>query len=972
MDSDKKNPRLLSLSWNEPRWTPLEHDPKHYRPQIKGDAPRRLRVGELKRIFKTYIEKDDILSAKKTTSRVRNNLKSRTKDEVEPVNMVAAAFVPIRSYTPLQGESHPGHIAIFSNNNQTRKTAITAIESMALRTICTFPVKKLQCTFIDPVDIGSNFPFNGKLPSLIIGERIYTSSSGIREQLQLFSSHVEKVIQRLGKDYESIEEFNQANSVVAEAYRYLFITDFPNGFDNNSREALESILRNGARAGVYVVIHVDEVIEKPRDFSYKTFSHHTTSLLPTGNHIKENPLFTTSVINKAFNILLDKPPSKEQFNQLTNLFTKTFKELKTQTLSFRDFYPSVHSAWSKEYDNRQQIRTPIGLVGAEGKLEFWLGEDEDDEGKPINVSQGLLAGKPGAGKSYTLHAIILGLAMRYAPDELEMYLLDYKEGVEFQIYVNPEPLKIETEEESDDKALPHAKMISIESDREFGLNVLKYIRQQITERSEKFKEVGAEKIKAYRDITGEKLPRIFIVIDEFQVLFEDNDSIMREINDVFDPILRKGRSYGVHLLLASQTPSVPNMNRFFSTLIELRMVQQMDKSLASSVLSEGNSDAVSLLDSPGKIIYNDRLGTKDYNQIGQIADVSKEERINALKYIQTIFHKKNFKRTKHLTVFRGSEPAKLKHNIQLNKLFDFTRWLSSKELKEFIDEKDWKAQETPGIAWLGEAMRLGNHTLAIFRRRPRNNMILIGTSEETIFGLLGGLLLSLVNCYEPQQVRFHIINLSPDEDTEWTQMPIMFRDAFQSYFSVFIGKRSLDSESDILKGETLLRQTFDEFKNRKQQRKENPDELNFGASLFLVYAVGGLNLAPNLIPIEGRRGEKPSEDAEKLLELISKGSELGIHVILWLNNMTTLNTLSGDSSRSWLNHFGLRVALKMSLEDSRLLLGETYKFHPTFPVAYFWDKANAAEMPEKFKPYTVPSAEEVFDYSNKLIKRIIE
>lgn len=970
-------PRLLPFHWSDTRWTPSEHNPNSYRPQTTGEAPRKLRIGELKRVEKKSTktpptEVSETTASTTSPSRLKTNFKSKVTEESEPLEMASAAVVPIRSYSTLKKENYPGHIAIFSDGNTTRKAALNALESMALRTICTFPVRKLKCTFIDPIDMGINFPFNGKLPSLMIGQKVYTSSSDIREQLQLLNNHVQAIIQnRLGKDYRNVEEFNKANSVVEEAYRYLFIADFPNAFDNNSKEIIESLLRNGARVGVYVVIHIDETIEKPRDFNYENFNNYCTVIKPTGKYYEGTPLFTTPLINEPFNILLDTPPPKEQFNQLTNILNTTFKELKTETLSFSDFYPSIHSAWSKKYDNRQQIRTPIGSMGAEGQLEFWLGEDEDEDGKPINVSQSLLAGKPGAGKSYTLHAIILGLAMRYAPDELEMYLLDYKEGVEFQIYVNPEPLKTDIDGDSVDKALPHAKMVSIESDREFGLNVLKYVRQQITERSEKFKEVGAEKIQAYRDITEEKLPRILIVIDEFQVLFEDNDSIMREVNDVFDPILRKGRSYGVHLLLASQTPSVPNMNRFFSTLIELRMAQQMDKSLAASVLAEGNSDAVNLLDSPGKIIYNDRLGTKDHNQIGQIADVSKEERIQALKYIQKIARKKGFKRSEHLTVFRGSESAKLNHNIQLNELFNFPRWLSSKELKEFIQEKDWTTQETPSIAWLGEAMRLGNHTLAIFRRRPRNNMLLVGTSEETIFGVLGGILLSLVNCYEPQQAQFNIINLSPDEDTQWIQMPIVFRQAFQTYFPINIGKRSPDSENNILKGENLLQQTFEEFESRKEKRKENPDELNFGASLFLIYAVGGLNLAPNLMPIEGKRGEKPAEDTEKLLELISKGSELGIHIILWLNNMTTLNNLSGDSSRPWLNHFGLRVALKMSAEDSRLLLGEAYKFHPTFPIAYFWDKVNAAEMPEKFKPYTVPSVEEIIDYSNKLSKRII-
>jgi|JFJP01.1.fsa_nt_gi DNA segregation ATPase FtsK/SpoIIIE and related proteins len=973
-DLPSNPPRLLSFPWSDPRWTPSEHNATSYRPQTTGEAPRKLRIGGLKRVEKPSskepsVETSETTASSTSPSRVRSNFKvKKLEEESEPVDIISAAFVPIRSHSTLQKETYPGHIAIFSNDNITRKNAVNALESMALRTICTFPVRKLKCTFIDPIDMGSNFPFNGKLPSLMIGQQVYTSSSDIREQLQSLNNHVQAIIQnRLGKDYKNIEEFNQHNKIVEEAYRYLFIADFPNAFDNNSREIIESLLRNGARVGVYVVIHIDETIEKLRDFNYKNFNNYCTVIQPTGKYYGETCLFTTPLINEQFNILLDTPPPKDQFNQLTNLLTTTFKEIKTEAFPFTDFYPDIHSAWSKKYDSRQQIRAPIGSLGTEGQLEFWMGQNEDG----LFVNFGLLAGKPRAGKSYTLHATILSLAMRYAPDELEMYLLDYKKGVEFQIYIDTEITKSSKNKDDliQEKDFPHAKVISIESDREFGLSVLKYIQNQIEERSQKFKSASnSTNLKEYRDNSGEKLSRILVVIDEFQVLFEESDTITHSLNQIFDNIIKQGPAFGIHLLLATQSPSISNISSSIYKNIELRMAHQMEKSVAGSMLAEGNSDVVELLDRPGKILYNREFGKKSYNQIGQIADVSPEERIKALQYIQQIAQKKGFKRTEPLTVFRGSEPAKLKYNLQLNALFNLSQWLSSKELKDFVQEKDWTTQETPSVAWLGEAMRLGNHTKAIFRRRPRNNMILVGLSEETIFGLLGGILLSLVNCSEPQQAQFNIIDLSSDEDTQWAKMSTTFRDTFQPCFPVTVGKRLPEAENDILKGENLLRQTFEEFESRQEKRKENPDELNFGASLFLIYAVGGLSNAPNLRPVEGRRSEEPSEDAKKLLELLSKGSELGIHVILWLDSMKTFKSLTGDN-RSWLGNFDLRVALKMPPDDSRDLLEESYAQNLRSSMAYFWDKAIATE-PEKFKPYAVPSVEEIIEYSSKLKKRI--
>ena len=67
--------------------------------------------------------------------------------------------------------------------------------------------------------------------------------------------------------------------------------------------------------------------------------------------------------------------------------------------------------------------------------------------------------KTGSGKSTLMHVLITNLALWFSPDEIEFYLIDFKKGVEFQVY--------------DQYQLPHAQVIAIESDREFGLSVLR-------------------------------------------------------------------------------------------------------------------------------------------------------------------------------------------------------------------------------------------------------------------------------------------------------------------------------------------------------------------------------------------------------------------------------------------------------------------------------------------------------------------
>ncbi|WP_017293178.1 FtsK/SpoIIIE domain-containing protein [Geminocystis herdmanii] len=939
-------PRLLTLNWDDPLWTPSENDPTHWQPQTSGLAPDIVRIGEFE------LDYDDKFAK-------------------------FPAFLPIRDFSQELTNYTSGHIAFYSEDTNSRQTALSALQSIAFRIISSFPVRKLKGIFIDPIAMGNTFPFSN-LHNFITDQKTYTRADDIREQLRGLTEHIEQVIQNyLSSNYATIEDYNFDAGAISEPYRYLFIADFPTGFDQRSLEDLKSILLNGPKAGVYVILHIDNTLEKPRNFDYQVFDDFCSIIRKrrkSGKRFDDYFFGVTIPYLESCRILytLDQPPSNELFNSMTEAINNAIRNVRVDTIAFSKLYPAQD--WLA--DSRKEIRAPIGLMGARDKLEFWLGENQDSQ----IVSHGLLAGATGSGKSFTLHASVISLAMQYSPDELELYLLDFKEGVEFQIYVDHEKGKKgngienlnDSEELNESNALPHAKVISIESDREFGLSVLEYVNQQIEERGNLFRTKGnISKLQDYRDVTGENLPRILVVIDEFQCMFEENDNITNRLNLVIDNITRQGRAFGIHLLLASQNPRASNMRGAIYTQINLRMVLQMDQNTASSVLAEGNTDAIDLLDKPGKLIYNKNFGQKNFNEIGQVADISAQERYNALTHIQNVAQQRQYQRSQPLVLFYGSKPTKLQDNRQLLQLMKMNKWLSLKDLnKQVIKEPDWIVQESPSVFWLGEPMRIGNHTKGIFRRRPRSNMLLVGNSEETIFGIIGGIIISLMHCYQPQKARFNIIDLSiEDEDNLWTEMTLNFRNNFDSFFPIKIAKRYGDSEAEIMKAETLLKETFEEFERRLKLRDENPD-LNpneLGESLFFIYAVGGLNRAQNLRPVMGRRDEEPSEDAQKILKLISQGSEFGIHTILWLEDMKAFNKLSGNN-RQWLGNFDLRVALTMPGEDSRLLLGEAVAEKLPRLRGYFKDESATVGL-DKFKPYAVPTKAEIREYATNFNKR---
>ncbi|MDG4765402.1 FtsK/SpoIIIE domain-containing protein [Solwaraspora sp. WMMD406] len=157
----------------------------------------------------------------------------------------------------------------------------------------------------------------------------------------------------------------------------------------------------------------------------------------------------------------------------------------------------------------------------------------------------LVGGRTGSGKTVFLLDLLYGLAARYSPDELALYLLDFKEGVSFTEFVPTG---------RDPSWIPHARAVGIESDREYGVAVLRELRRELNRRAAAMKRHGVTKLADLpRD--GTPTPRTVAVIDEFHVLFEGNDSVAREAAALLEELARKGRSYGVHLVLASQSMS---------------------------------------------------------------------------------------------------------------------------------------------------------------------------------------------------------------------------------------------------------------------------------------------------------------------------------------------------------------------------------------------------------------------------------
>lgn len=152
----------------------------------------------------------------------------------------------------------------------------------------------------------------------------------------------------------------------------------------------------------------------------------------------------------------------------------------------------------------------------------------------------LIGGHPGAGKSAFLLNVLFGLSTRYGPEELTLYLLDFKDGNGFAEFLPAD---------GDPSWIPQVRAAGMGSERDYGLAVLRELNAELARRDATMREAGFGRFAEWRATTPS--PRIVCVIDEYQILVQGNDSAAREALGLLETLARNGRSAGIHLILVS-------------------------------------------------------------------------------------------------------------------------------------------------------------------------------------------------------------------------------------------------------------------------------------------------------------------------------------------------------------------------------------------------------------------------------------
>ncbi len=161
----------------------------------------------------------------------------------------------------------------------------------------------------------------------------------------------------------------------------------------------------------------------------------------------------------------------------------------------------------------------------------------------------------------------------------------------------------------------------------------------------------------------EKMPRLIVVIDEFQVLFSDNSSKGKEsVDQSLNTLLKKGRSYGVHLVLATQTMHGTDINPSFKAQIANRIALPMDAEDSSSVLGD---DAACEIQKP-EGIFNNNGGHRKYHTKMSIPKAPDDFK-SFLTKIHAEFNQRNLTPIEH-KIYNGETPLKIPNTLKANEM----------------------------------------------------------------------------------------------------------------------------------------------------------------------------------------------------------------------------------------------------------------------------------------------------------------
>lgn len=743
-----------------------------------------------------------------------------------------------------------------TDNN--RAEAHQFLQNIGLKIVLSLHPTVINVILIDPEGSGANF-------KLLLGyEKAKSNLILNKSEIGSKLSDILRTFNRLQTEnltfkYDNLEELNLKEPKLTKPYTFIFISNFPAGFKKEDKEVLESIITKGNKYGTFVFMSYDPAIKPDwlKKEEIESVINGIALLKQEANGYKIYNCRESEVYNNNY-VIEPESAIPSAVNELIPFLNNAVKESSARSVTQDEYLNKVMaeqiqlwSEYSNESDKNSGIKVPVGLKSATEELEFTFDCGTDNY-------HAIIGGKTGSGKTVLLDNIIINSCLKYSPEELQLVLLDFK-GASFQKYRN----------------LPHLRILFGGNDRSYGLNVLRFLEDENTRRQGILADLGGKisaLSKAERRLYN--FPRIVIILDEFQVLLKEIDSITREANRHIDTIAQQGRSAGMHLILSSQDLTGITISDSAQFNSNVRIALQMDPNACKQIFSIDNIEA-SVLDKRGEAIYNEKPGRPKFGN--QRFQVYKLEDNISKKVIEFLNEKYSAgPKNKIDRYFLPNEnSASLTNNGELlQQLFGNGR--KTLYPKIYLGE--------PAFIKVNRKSFQKEDSFIQFKRAENSNLLMAGNDMNAASTLLGLMIVQLLN--QNQEAKFHLINNFGGDKIEWRErfklIATDFSDAFKYYQKNEIADFLSSAEEQI------------------NQRKIN--ESACSANVYLII----LNLDSSF----QKQGYNVSELSKKLSTVLKQGPDLGVHTIIY-----TYSSKSVSNSGIETDLFESKITLRGDSKD---------------------------------------------------------
>ncbi len=495
-----------------------------------------------------------------------------------------SSYLHQHSYPALVSWGGATSVSFRSEHAEGRDVALLLAQKILLSVIAGLRADLVRLVAIDTVGFGSRAAvLKAAVPQL----DLVTEQANVSAKLREVQTALRQNIDALGLRAKNLGELNERSPDAARPFTFVFVASTTLDLQRDTAELLASMVRDdiGVKGGVQLILVGDGVAG---EHEAQLLTKSSPRVLVVGGQAGGATRLEVADVSgldtrdgaahEAFEVVADL-----EVDDLERVAENCRRHLAAgRPPSIAIPLPAVGERWRQSTSDG--ISVPLGRAGSR-EVELRLGGG----GLTFNA---LIGGAVGTGKTVLLHGIISQATTRYSPDELQLVLLDYKEGTEFSIY----------------RSLPHLFALSLGASSDFGLEVLRALHREMSRRATLYKDTGMQDLSGYRRATGAALPRFLVVIDEFQVLLANR----AEARDVLEDLIRRGRSSGIHVLLASQSLADMSLNTSVLGQLGARVCLKLSPSECGRFLGHGN-DLPSRFQHAGQAVLNEREGAVEGN-----------------------------------------------------------------------------------------------------------------------------------------------------------------------------------------------------------------------------------------------------------------------------------------------------------------------------------------------------------------------